>query len=120
MNMNEQKIFRKIRFDEFLTNLKDILLKYNEGRPSLRYFDTDTEKDKEFKTLLSLNESDIETIFKSYPFDSADNTLIPFASNSGGDYFVLKDGDIYLWKHENDTTVFLASSISDFLKSLHE
>lgn len=113
-------VFEKEHGFSFPKDLKDILLKYNGGRPSLNYFDTKTEKDKEFKTLLSFNESDIETIFKCYPLDSADNTLIPFASNSGGDYFVLKDGDIYLWKHENDTTVFLASSFTDFLKSLHE
>lgn len=113
-------VFEKEHGFSFPTDLKDILLKYNGGRPSLRYFDTDTEKDKEFKTLLSFNESDIETIFKCYPLDSADSTLIPFASNSGGDYFVLKNNAIHLWNHESDTSTFLASSFTDFLNLLHD
>ena len=35
-------IFEKENGVSFPTDLKDILLKYNGGRPSLRYFDTDT------------------------------------------------------------------------------
>ena len=117
---NAVEKFEKEHGLSFPNDLKEILVRNNGGRPSLKYFDTETEKDKEFKTLLSFNESDIETIFKCYPLDSADSTLLPFASTSGGDYFVLQNGSIHLWNHENDTTTFLSSSFAEFLKSLHE
>lgn len=104
----------------FPKDLKDILLKYNGGRPPRRYFDVGSEKDKEFKTLLSFNESDIETIYKCYPLDSADKTLIPFASDPAGNYFVLKDNAVCLWNHETDKTVFLAPTFTEFLQRLHD
>lgn len=104
----------------FPKDLKEILLKYNGGRPPKKYFDTETEKDKEFKTLLSFNDSDIETIYKCYPLDSADKTLVPFASDPAGNYFVLKDNSVWLWNHETDKTVFLASTFTEFLQTLHD
>lgn len=104
----------------FPKDLKDILLKYNGGRPPRKYFDVGSEKDKEFKTLLSFNESDIETIYKCYPLDSADKTLIPFASDPAGNYFVLKDNAVCLWNHETDKTVFLAPTFTEFLQMLHD
>lgn len=104
----------------FPKDLKSVLLTCNGGRPELKYYDTSAEKDKEFKTLLSFNESDIETIYKSFPLDSVNKTLIPFASDPSGNYFVLKDNSIYLWNHESDSTIFLASSFSDFLNMLHD
>lgn len=104
----------------FPKDLKDILLKYNGGRPTRKYFDVGSEKDKEFKTLLSFNESDIETIYKCYPLNSADKTLIPFASDPAGNYFVLKDNAVCLWNHETDKTVFLAPTFTEFLQMLHD
>ena len=104
----------------FPKDLKDILLKYNGGRPPRKYFDVGSEKDKEFKTLLSFNESDIETIYKCFPLDSANKTLIPFASDPAGNYFVLKDNAVCLWNHETDKTVFLAPTFTEFLQMLHD
>ena len=112
--------FEKEHSVSFPSDLKDILSKNNGGRPSVKYYDTKTEKDKEFKTLLSFNEEDIETIYKYYPLDSSDDKLLPFASDPAGNYFVVKDGKICLWNHENDSTICLANTFSDFLASLHE
>lgn len=119
-NANAIDVFEKEHAVSFPADLREILFKNNGGRPSLKYYDTKTEKDKEFKTLLSFNEEDSETIYKHYPLDSSDKTLIPFASDPAGNYFVLKDNSIYLWKHESDSTIFLASSFSAFLSMLHE
>lgn len=112
--------FEKAHNFSYPLDLKQILLKYNGGRPSLKYYDLQGEKDKEFKTLLSFNESDIENIYKCYPLDSADKTLIPFASDPAGNYFILKDNAIYLWEHESDKTTFLAASFAEFLDTLHD
>lgn len=119
-NLNAIDAFEKEHSITFPSDLKEILLKNNGGRPSLKYYDTKTEKDKEFKTLLSFNEEDIETIYKHYPLDSSDETLTPFASDPAGNYFVIKDRKICLWNHESDTTVFIANTFSDFLMTLHD
>lgn len=106
----------KIRFPK---DLKDTIIKYNGGRPSLKYFDVGSEKDKEFKTLLSFNESDHESIYKSYPLDTDDKTIVPFASTASGDYLVIKNDAIYLWNHETDKTTFISDNFTLFLNKLH-
>ena len=103
----------------FPDDLKEIMKKNNGGRPPLKYYDLASEKNKEFKTLLSFNKSDIENIFKFYPLDSKDQTIIPFASDPAGNFFVLKNNKIYLWNHESDSLSFLADSFSIFYSSLH-
>lgn len=118
-NINAIEKFEKEHSILFPLDLKGILTKFNGGRPSLKYYDTKTERDKEFKTLLSFNEEDIETIYKHYPLDSSDKTLVPFASDPAGNYFVVKDEKIYLWNHETDSVGYIANSFSDFLSNLH-
>ena len=101
------------------SDLKCIIKKFNGGRPPVKYYDTDTETGKEFKTLLSFNQSDIETIYKCFPLPSGDKSLIPFASDPSGDLFVIKDGKIGLWNHEKDTVTLLANTFTEFLLNLH-
>ena len=101
-------------------DIKEAIRHHNGGRPSLKYYDLPPEKDKEFKTLLSFNRNDAENVFLFYPLDSAAGKLIPFASDPAGNLFVVKDGEIHLWLHESDTTVFLAESFSSFLETLHK
>ena len=101
-------------------DIKEVIRMYNGGRPSLKYYDLPKEKDKEFKTLLSFNRSDIENVFAFYPLDSANGKLVPFASDSAGNFFVIKERKIYLWLHESDEVVFLAESFTAFLETLHD
>ena len=105
---------------ELPKDLKEIILSANGGRPSLRYYDLVTEKDKEFKSLLSFNRNDIENVFAFYPLDSAIENLVPFATDPAGNMFVLNDGKIHLWLHEADKTIYLADSFTGFLGLLHE
>lgn len=105
---------------KFPQDLKDCLIKNNGGRPFLKYYDIGNEKNKEFKTLLSFNEKDIENIYKYFPLDSSDKTIIPFASDSAGNFFVIKNSSIGLWDHELDKVYILASTFSEFLEKLHE
>lgn len=63
--------------------LMDCLIMNNGGRPSLKTFDTTKRKDCEFKSLLSFNKNDRETIYKVY--DLFNNTQIfPFGTDSAG------------------------------------
>lgn len=118
-NPNAVEEFEKTHGMIFPVDLKEIIKCYNGGRPELKLYDTATEKDKEFKTLLSFNETDIENIYKYCDVDSSNKTMIPFASDSAGNLFVLKAGKIYLWNHESDTLNFIADKFTDFLNSLH-
>ena len=101
-------------------DIREVIKMYNGGRPSLKYYDLPEEKDKEFKTLLSFNRNDVENVFAFYPLDSANGKIVPFASDPAGNLFVIKEGKIFLWSHESDTTVFLAESFSAFLETLHD
>lgn len=101
-------------------DIKELIKMYNGGRPSLKYYDLPKEKDKEFKTLLSFNRNDIENVFAFYPPDSANEKIVPFASDPAGNLFVIKEGKIFLWLHESDTIVFLAESFAAFLEILHD
>lgn len=112
--------FEKSHGISFPADLKEILRKYNGGRPPQKLYDTAMEKNKEFKTLLSFNRGDVENIYKYYPLESSDRLLVPFASDPAGNFFVLKDGKIFFWNHEADRAIFLADTFTDFLTSLHE
>lgn len=111
--------FEKANGVEFPADAKEIFRECNGGRPPMRFYNTAMENNKEFKTLLSFNKSDIENIYKYFPLDSSDRTLIPFASDPAGNYFVIKAGKICLWNHETDKTIFLANTLTEFLNSLH-
>lgn len=101
-------------------DIKLIVRQHNGGRPSLKYYDLPTEKDKEFKNLLSFNHADMENVFAFYPLDSENKKLVPFATDPAGNCFVVKNGAIYLWLHELDRTLFVAESFSAFLEMLHD
>ena len=101
-------------------DLKNTIRTNNGGRPSLKYYDLASEKDKEFKSLLSFNRGDVENVFAFYPLDSANKKLIPFATDPAGNFFVVKNGAIHLWLHELDKTMFVAESFSAFLEMFHD
>ena len=103
----------------FPENLKQVLKAYNGGRPSLRYYDLPGNPDREFKCLLSFNRNDAETIYKCFPLDSSDTSIVPFATDSAGNKFVVKDGEIWLWEHEADSLKYLAGSFTEFILKLH-
>lgn len=101
-------------------DIKNTVQSNNGGRPSLKYYDLPTEKDKEFKALLSFNRNDVENVFAFYPLDSANRKLVPFAIDPAGNFFVVKNGRIHLWLHELDRTTYVAESFSAFLEMLHD
>ena len=119
-NENSIAEYEKLTATSLPSDVKEVVRTCNGGRPSPTYYDLATEKDKEFKTLLSFNREDIENVFKFYPLDSSDKSLVPFAIDSAGNCFVVKNGTIHLWLHELDKTIPLSDSFTTFLKSLHD
>lgn len=100
-------------------DLRAVIYYHNGGRPSLRYFDLPNEEDKEFKTLLSFNENDLENVYKRFPVGASGDGLLPFASDPAGNLLVLKEGAVYFWDHEKSQVIFVAPSFTLFIESLH-
>ena len=107
---------------QFPKDLKEVFKAYNGGRPLLKYYDLGEIKDKEFKTLLSFNEADRETIYKAFKKIESDDhrMMIPFASDSAGNFFVVQSDGIYLWLHEIDKVVKICDTFTSFIAMLHE
>lgn len=120
INNNAIEEFEKTTSVSLPSDLRETISVYNGGRPSHRYYDLESDEDKEFKTLLSFNREDIESVYKFYPIDSNDKTLIPFASDPAGNLFVVKNSKILLWNHETNICTFISNSFTDFLSMLHD
>jgi hypothetical protein len=113
--------FEKKNSVSFPTDLKACIKTNNGGRPSLNAFNTDKTKDRVFKTLLSFNEADTENIHKYFPIiHSESNSLVPFASDPGGNYLCLHDNRIVLFLHETGELEAVADSFSNLLAKLHD
>lgn len=99
-------------------DLKDLILRYNNGRPEKSYFIVN-DKERIFKKLLSYNEEDIENI---YPYidilRKVNKDLFPIASDPGGNFICLAEGKIVYWEHELRKYEVVSNSITDFINLL--
>ena len=103
------------------SDLKECIKANNGGRPSFNVFDTADSKDRVFKTLLSLNESDVENIYKFFVIiNSQLKDLIPFASDPFGNYLCLQNNKIVLFLHETRQLEYVSDTFSAFLAKLHD
>lgn len=115
MEKNTWKYVKKLKeedsVDKFLEankiiipeRLKKCLIENNGGRPSLDTFDTNKRIECEFKSLLSFNEDDKETIYMVYD-QFKDSKKFPFATDSAGNVICYDyENKIYLfYNHELD------------------
>lgn len=104
----------------FPSDLKSILKEYNNGRPSLKIFDSETSKEHEFKKLLSFNASDTENIYDFMNADRIAKGFVPFANDPAGNLIGLYNGEIYYWLSELEQVEFLADSFTEFLNKLYD
>ncbi len=86
------------------TSLVDIMEKYNGGRPSDKVVVTDTKREYVFKSMLSYNSDDKETIYKIYPDLFKETDWFPFASDAAGNFicYDVKKKKCVLYNHETD------------------
>ena len=77
--------------------------------------------ESDVKSLLSFNEADKENIYKVIEYFNSQyhGKLVPFASDSAGNYYCEKKGSIVLWTQEGEV-IPVSDSFADFLNSLHE
>ncbi len=102
--------------------LKSCILTNNGGRPVPNKVDAADGQIYDIKHLLSYNEEDGENIYLviDYFASNYDGALIPFAIDSGSNYFCEKDGRIVVWTQEDECMVDIADSFEAFLAALHE
>lgn len=96
--------------------LREIILKYNNGKPERTCFDTKTEQGKMLKKILSYNKEDKDNV---YIFSELiDKGYIPFAITEFGDVICeSKEQTICLYKHEFDEFEYVAKDIDDFINN---
>lgn len=98
--------------------LKEIIKKYNGGKPKNNIFDTVNSKEKVVKCLLSYNKNDRENI---YIFDDLFNKgYIPFAITEFGDVICInnKMETVELYLHERDCFENVSKNIEEFMANL--
>lgn len=103
----------------FPSDLKSILKEYNNGRPSLKIFDSETSKEHEFKKLLSFNLADAENIYDFIDTDRKTKGFVPFANDPAGNLIGLYNGKIYYWLAEFDDVQYLSDTFEEFLSNLY-
>lgn len=83
-----------------------VLENYNGGRPSEKTVVTSTGREYVFKTLLSFNPDDKESIAKIYPTVFGGTELFPFGSDAAGNLicYDLEAQAYVLYNHETDAT----------------
>lgn len=99
--------------------VKDIIIKYNGGRPLKNIFNTKNTEEIVFKSLLSYNKEDKENI---YIYDKLFHKgYIPFAITEFGDAICVNiDNEfIELYLHELDKFEYVCDNIEKFLNILY-
>lgn len=96
--------------------LKDLIIQYNGGRSVNNIFDTNNNKEKVFKCLLSYNSDDRENIYIYN--DLFETNHIPFANTPSGDVICLniKNQKIELYLHETDKFELVSDNIEKFIE----
>lgn len=118
--INEENIIKvekeyKIKLPEVL---KEIIKKNNAGYPKKEIFDTEKEKERVFKNLLSYNKDDQENIFEYSNF--FDKGLIPFALDPSGNVLCIDENKaIVFYLIEINEKELVANSFEEFLKKLY-
>lgn len=104
------------------TEVISCIEEHNGGRPSPNIFVTSTKKEYIFKSLLSYNTNDKETIYMCYPGIFQEKELFPIASDPAGNFICidLKDNNsIIFFEHESGKKEFIANDFVNFLNNLY-
>lgn len=118
-NQNLVKDFLKENDISLPNEIIAFIEKNNNGRPLKPFFNTQTQKEQVFKSLLSYNKNDLDNIYDIY--DNEIN-LLPFATDSAGNiiFIDLIDFSIKFTFLETDKVEVLAKSLQEFLDDLYD
>lgn len=100
-------------------DLKKCILDNNGGRPVPNTIKLSDGEENDVKILLSYNADDVETIYKVINFfiNEYKGSVVPFASDSAGNYYCEKDGKVVLWNQDGDI-IPVSNSFHEFLDSI--
>ena len=84
--------------------LVSLIKENNGGRPSDKTIITDSDREYVFKSLLSYNEHDLETVYSVYPDLFIDTQLFPVGTDAAGNFicYDYKKGKLCLYNHETE------------------
>jgi hypothetical protein len=99
-------------------SFKSFIVKNNYGSPTPDSVIISEYGETDIKRLLSFNHNDTETIYEVVEFFSKKN-LVPFASDSYGNYYCLSGESVLFWEHEEDAIYDLSCGFNDFLQMIH-
>lgn len=101
--------------------LTNCILSNNGARPRPNTIVLKNGEENDVKMLLSYNENDPENIYKviEYFIKTYNGSLIPFASDSAGNYYCEQGKRIVLWTQNNEIMP-VCNSFPQFLDSLYE
>lgn len=100
----------------------DCIKENNGGRPINEAFDTTVSKERVFKSLLSYNKSDKETIYACYSNVFKNKNLFPIASDPAGNFICvdLKNNNaIVFFELESSEKEFISDDFKELLDSLY-
>ena len=102
-------------------DLTNCFLSNNGARPRPNTIVLKNGEENDVKMLLSYNENDPENIYKviEYFIKTYNGSLIPFASDSAGNYYCEQGKRIVLWTQNNEIMP-VCNSFPQFLDSLYE
>lgn len=117
--LKDDTIFKNIEKTynvEIPNYLKELITKYNGGRPEKSIFDTQKSKERVLQGLISFNKEDKANIF-IYE-ELLKKGYIPFAVTEFGDVVCInnKNKSVELYLHENETIENICDNIKDFLE----
>ena len=96
---------------------KKIVSQYNGGYPASNSIRLTEKEETDIKLFLSYNSGDIETVYTAFPFFS-ERGLIPFATDSAGNYFCFDNEKVVFWEHEEDQIISVANNFPAFMDKL--
>ncbi len=92
------------------SHIVTVIEKYNGGRPSDKLIKTADGREHVFKSLLSYNDDDLETVYDIYPLFK-NTSYYPLASDPAGNFicYDVKTEHCYFYNHEIDTYIEILS-----------
>jgi len=94
----------------------------NGGRPILKIFDTDRTKERVFKSLLSYNRGDKESIYNSYSNELRVMGLFPIALDAAGNFICVNlksNNELVLLEHESGNIEQIGPTFEDLIRGLY-
>ena len=117
-NPNKKKIENAKNMAENIDITKELITKYNGGRPEKRLFNTQNSKERVLQGLISFNKEDKSNIF-IYE-ELLKKGYIPFAITEFGDLVFINNENksVGLYLHENETIEKICDKVELFFETL--